>query len=164
MPGCGSSPRMRGTVRRDRRHRPHGRIIPAYAGNSFPFDRESHFQPDHPRVCGEQESQDHRHSGRGGSSPRMRGTAVKVHLVQAAQRIIPAYAGNSFFCFARTPLPSDHPRVCGEQIFLTHSAPVRVGSSPRMRGTARVVASAQASFRIIPAYAGNSELARKYAG
>ena len=49
----GSSPRMRGTPRRDGEMRHAGRIIPAYAGNTMLGVRSLSSLGDHPRVCGE---------------------------------------------------------------------------------------------------------------
>ena len=59
-------------------------------------------------------------------------------------RFIPAHAGNS----PRRNQRAVHPRACGEQ-----HAIMAIGSSPRMRGTARP-SETRGSF--IPAHAGNS--------
>ena len=133
---CGSSPRMRGTLRRGQlpfqvidgsSPRMRGtractahkfrrvRFIPAYAGNASMWIILALLSPVHPRVCGERFSS--------ASNP-------KQHM-----RFIPAYAGNAFstaFLFAGRAV---HPRVCGERS--PRYAPVAraFGSSPRMRGT-----------------------------
>ena len=49
----GSSPRMRGTLRRMERDAHRRGIIPAYAGNTGWLGSWDTFQGDHPRVCGE---------------------------------------------------------------------------------------------------------------
>ena len=71
----GSSPRMRGTPRRERLHAARLRFIPAHAGNS--------------QLVGDGE-----HKGLG-SSPRMRGTLPATKPGLALCRFIPAHAGNS---------------------------------------------------------------------
>ena len=86
---------MRGT----RHHPAHTRrrigIIPAYAGNTgFNTDEKLHLR-DHPRVCGEHvlDRIDNRRDP--GSSPRMRGTLIRILEESYADGIIPAYAGNT---------------------------------------------------------------------
>ena len=70
----GSSPRMRGTLVCDARHRLHDGIIPAYAGNTYAATSAGVACWDHPRVCGEHSFTDIEDMGYTGSSPRMRGT------------------------------------------------------------------------------------------
>ena len=71
---AGSSPRMRGTLRR----RPPGSrcpgIIPAHAGNTAGRIPMASILRDHPRACGEHLAGVVRILGEAGSSPRMRGT------------------------------------------------------------------------------------------
>ena len=74
----GSSPRMRGT-RIYRLH--HGQvwgIIPAYAGNTGLLVCPCANGGDHPRVCGEHQKLSLCRHVLAGSSPRMRGTPVRV--------------------------------------------------------------------------------------
>ena len=90
----GSSPRVRGTRRR--RAGPRGRlgIIPACAGNTATTCPYTTACRDHPRVCGEHcQNPSHLPCG-SGSSPRVRGTPVRM----------PSCVSFSV----------DHPRVCGE--------------------------------------------------
>ena len=91
----GSSPRMRGTRNaRHGRHRQAG-IIPAYAGNTnYPISSVCNTR-DHPRVCGEHQLPSYTFSLPVGSSPRMRGTPNVSKGSGRADRIIPAYAGNT---------------------------------------------------------------------
>ena len=70
----GSSPRMRGTLRRMERDAHRRGIIPAYAGNTGWLGSWDTFQGDHPRVCGEHHTLPFSPSCHSGSSPRMRGT------------------------------------------------------------------------------------------
>src|SRR3546814_1561071 len=73
---AGSSPRVRGTVGQAEGNAPDRRFIPACAGNSRLRPK---FLPDptvHPRVCGEQGQAIAWAHYTGGSSPRVRGTAI----------------------------------------------------------------------------------------
>ena len=70
----GSSPRMRGTHPKDRRHPLITGIIPAYAGNTPAWRISNQAMGDHPRVCGEHSDSGQCDVGIPGSSPRMRGT------------------------------------------------------------------------------------------
>ena len=131
-------------------------IIPAYAGNTiavnilmFPFW-------DHPRVCGEHRSMSCRMVGLLGSSPRMRGTHPHAARNRHGQGIIPAYAGNTESTLCGEHSARDHPRVCGEHQPRSRRTQDRPGSSPRMRGTLIIGASARTMQGIIPAYAGNT--------
>jgi len=70
-------------------------------------------------------------------------------------RITPAPAGNSSIHIPVMPDTEDHPRPCGEQIFLASRISLISGSPPPLRGTEphyipRVIASG-----ITPAPAGN---------
>ena len=152
----GSSPRMRGTPVLVRLPQVLKRIIPAYAGNTFPAAVYSKKQADHPRVCGEHEKVQIRISNGAGSSPRMRGTLSLSSMPFICVRIIPAYAGNTSAKPPARQMCTDHPRVCGEHwsimVHMVHGG----GSSPRMRGTRLLALRGQGIDRIIPAYAGNT--------
>ena len=52
---------------------------------------------------------------------------------------------------------SVHPRVCGEQERCAKSQSIGDGSSPRVRGTAALTATALVADRFIPACAGNRQ-------
>ena len=152
----GSSPRMRGTPELQRHHRRNFGIIPAYAGNTRVPACQHHSVEDHPRVCGEH-NDTIRHVGLiQGSSPRMRGTLPDFNAPDGITGIIPAYAGNTS-SKPKTPTSTrDHPRVCGEHQRRAVLVLLRLGSSPRMRGTLAVVAPQVLAAGIIPAYAGNT--------
>ena len=111
----GSSPRVRGT-----RHKSRARRF---------------FETVHPRVCGEHRWSAYAEPRWNGSSPRVRGTHLSGPQVSPTRRFIPACAGNTrpplFFTIPTTV----HPRVCGEHPKVKNLRPVRVGSSPRVRGT-----------------------------
>ena len=147
---------MRGTHAGSFAGRLESGIIPAYAGNTMMLKFiPSNFR-DHPRVCGEHKRHDIPDTPCVGSSPRMRGTLGVPLIVVAGGRIIPAYAGNTP---TRTPSGTasrDHPRVCGEHVYVSNPDILDPGSSPRMRGTRLRARRFAARFGIIPAYAGNT--------
>ena len=152
----GSSPRVRGTeivlcsplVQR--------RFIPACAGNSLPHADVLLRRPVHPRVCGEQTRPLLDVFQPLGSSPRVRGTGQVDRLSFLRRRFIPACAGNSDCSISFPEGVPVHPRVCGEQRTTQHIVGPVVGSSPRVRGTARVIRGTVDDCRFIPACAGNS--------
>ena len=134
----GSSPHMRGT--RQERVERRGRlgIIPAYAGNTFIVGLVRFMAWDHPRVCGEHATSILAARFEWGSSPRMRGTQAVIVSDYIHLGIIPAYAGNTTERSSRATATRDHPRVCGEHVSWWDGERLRVGSSPRMRGTLNV--------------------------
>ena len=134
-------------------------IIPAYAGNTSHRRRIGCIPRDHPRVCGEHSDSELYLSTSLGSSPRMRGTHVGHDHVGAVRGIIPAYAGNTDDMPLHCDELTDHPRVCGEHLYIQHADWDDPGSSPRMRGTLRWWFVVFFCPGIIPAYAGNTRLA-----
>ena len=152
----GSSPRMRGTRLKGSYHMPTFGIIPAYAGNTCPKLAASMLHRDHPRVCGEHTASTQVLRRSLGSSPRMRGTLLRVRAERQSTGIIPAYAGNTRCRTGFQAGCGDHPRVCGEHQLDALVGGIRTGSSPRMRGTPLVVWGDSCDEGIIPAYAGNT--------
>ena len=151
----GSSPRMRGTDRRDGCVHQDRRFIPAHAGNSPGWLPGLPGTSVHPRACGEQ-----RRAGPGaasdpGSSPRMRGTVTGDDRRLMDKRFIPAHAGNSSAVVMSATGFSVHPRACGEQTRRQSLHALYVGSSPRMRGTDWELWHSTQRPRFIPAHAGN---------
>ena len=105
---------MRGTRTPASRESVQNGIIPAYAGNTSLSGNLEDFGGDHPRVCGEHVRNDRAIEARAGSSPRMRGTPLRVMKYGQPSGIIPAYAGNTSKCASSGCTTRDHPRVCGE--------------------------------------------------
>ena len=70
-----------------------------------------------------------------GSSPRLRGTPADSGVGTEEQRFIPAPAGNTIKGGNRALFESVHPRACGEHISSFTWVSIRIGSSPRLRGT-----------------------------
>ena len=133
---AGSSPRVRGTVRIPQR----GIVLSAV----------------HPRVCGEQKVVTIIMPMVFGSSPRVRGTGILSSRPSIVRRFIPACAGNSSGLERSSVIKPVHPRVCGEQFRKSVGTPHSVGSSPRVRGTAKSKGGSAYPKRFIPACAGNS--------
>ena len=155
-PSWGSSPRMRGALAQAFDAVADMRIIPAYAGSTYGVWARHGGCEDHPRVCGE-----HTYVGAcrmlvEGSSPRMRGALPLITRLNLLRGIIPAYAGSTSSQSWWIPLPTDHPRVCGEHTGLTVSCLPRPGSSPRMRGAQELFKRVNDPAGIIPAYAGST--------
>ena len=151
----GSSPRMRGAGVVDAIDLGRHGIIPAHAGSSRTFPAVPRSCRDHPRACGEQSISPDLMSLQSGSSPRMRGAEHTTPENRNNKRIIPAHAGSREYATARYHHAQDHPRACGEQSVLTLSSSVASGSSPRMRGAARMGHTCKSIERIIPAHAGS---------
>ena len=97
----GSSPRVRGTLGRVLGCSRSNRFIPACAGNSPTLSAIGGLLAVHPRVCGELDAMVLRLRFPAGSSPRVRGTRTQGAPAHAADRFIPACAGNSSRCMPR---------------------------------------------------------------
>ena len=131
-------------------------IIPAYAGNTVRSAIPSSCPRDHPRVCGEHQTNLTNQQTMQGSSPRMRGTLPHHRYDDDSSGIIPAYAGNTAHGYLFVVFHEDHPRVCGEHMPCGARRRPESGSSPRMRGTRNVMTTVTLPLGIIPAYAGNT--------
>ena len=154
----GSSPRMRGTGTDRLGRSSDRRFIPAHAGNRATWPLATPDLSVHPRACGEQGSSVVGWGDAGGSSPRMRGTAIGRGTETLKLRFIPAHAGNRLLDRGIFPPLSVHPRACGEQLVLLIVLACLTGSSPRMRGTGPQHGGRRMRVRFIPAHAGNSAL------
>ena len=140
------------------------RIIPAYAGNTPKRRSVAPRSRDHPRVCGEHDIAWCSLRRSAGSSPRMRGTRDCLWSQRRPPGIIPAYAGNTMVPSPTWKIWRDHPRVCGEHFRTACGVRCGMGSSPRMRGTRSLWMMMVGSWRIIPAYAGNTILSSPMMG
>ena len=152
----GSSPRVRGTRKTVAAIPAPDRFIPACAGNTNSISPRSCIWTVHPRVCGEHHDPHMPTATHSGSSPRVRGTRVKMEELLYEFRFIPACAGNTRECALSTARPAVHPRVCGEHARAAYSDGDTLGSSPRVRGTPKAMAKRRPQRRFIPACAGNT--------
>ncbi len=135
--GDGSSPRLRGTLSRARRHQCQRRFIPAPAGDTIKPQKQLRARPVHPRACGGHCAACGLGANDGGSSPRLRGTPHHLSFIVPRERFIPAPAGDTP---AHRELPTAdpvHPRACGGHCSIPDAAWPPDGSSPRLRGTPR---------------------------
>ena len=134
--GEGSSPRMRGAVCRGLCRAVRVGIIPACAGSRYKSRNQRGRIRDHPRVCEEQLIKSKVNAGNQGSSPRVRGAALRALFWSLGRGIIPACAGSS--------------------VNVVEPAAEQGGSSPRVRGAVMPSSSAICWNGIIPACAGSS--------
>ena len=91
-----------------------------------------------------------------GSSPRARGTHVRMQAEFLEFRFIPACAGNTSDRGADSRRRPVHPRVRGEHLISMGDTEDHAGSSPRARGTPDAEGFRAAVLRFIPACAGNT--------
>ena len=112
----GSSPRGRGTLLPAGAAQVHGRVIPAWAGNTGAGAPSTRRATGHPRVGGEHWDSVCQRCAINGSSPRGRGTQRHPACNCNGHRVIPAWAGNTPSSPSAPSAPSGHPRVGGEHI------------------------------------------------
>ena len=152
----GSSPHGRGT------HIPHPlggsmyRVIPARAGNTWARISPRRLTTGHPRTGGEHSWLTPILSANSGSSPHGRGTPPYGEILEAALRVIPARAGNTWPSGRSRSTATGHPRTGGEHEVSGTPIDMDAGSSPHGRGTQRHQRSKRACTRVIPARAGNT--------
>ena len=79
-------------------------------------------------------------------------------MVKSAARIIPAYAGSTARGTRMAYGRRDHPRIRGEHAVGVGHARTLDGSSPHTRGAQLSATTSQPLRRIIPAYAGSTEI------
>ena len=91
-----------------------------------------------------------------GSPPRVRGKGKHGTATQKGQGITPACAGKSKILPNASKQGGDHPRVCGEKIFLSSLTILLTGSPPRVRGKGIREIFIAKKVRITPACAGKS--------
>ena len=152
----GSSPLARGTLRGSSRGLVLVRLIPARAGNTSLTALSSATSPAHPRSRGEHVLTIRQLLPAPGSSPLARGTLDGVEGEQVAARLIPARAGNTFYCTCARHFPTAHPRSRGEHAGVFSLETLTCGSSPLARGTQFTDRPAGRRQRLIPARAGNT--------
>ena len=95
-------------------------------------------------------------TGRGGSSPRVRGKRSTCSCPPAGRGLIPARAGKTLRLRGERLAPRAHPRACGENRTRGVWTPGFVGSSPRVRGKRRTPRARRRQPGLIPARAGKT--------
>ena len=130
----GSPPPMRGKVSHCATGKISKRITPAYAGKSLGVGVLWIHDEDHPRLCGEKQSDKMLRQCLEGSPPPMRGKDRGIQGIDPLGRITPAYAGKSWQLLFWAYYCRDHPRLCGEKLILSICGSFAQGSPPPMRG------------------------------
>ena len=115
------------------------RITPAYAGKSHFFHINIIPLEDHPRLCGEKLSGAAGVAFSSGSPPPMRGKVLLPRRAGLVIGITPAYAGKRENNTRGYTSEWDHPRLCGEKLFMDGEYGARIGSPPPMRGKGLIV-------------------------
>ena len=105
-------------------------------------------------MCGEQGTILNQPLNRGGSPPRVRGTACFFFKHPQDLRITPACAGNRRTFPGHSAKERDHPRVCGEQSACPMSCDIRICSDNAVFGQPEV------GLGITPGFGGTQRLAR----
>ena len=136
------------------------RIIPAYAGSTPNNHTRVSWSSDHPRIRGEHVGQGVGDALLGGSSPHTRGARDGFGRVDLAFGIIPAYAGSTQPPGPIVEYRKDHPRIRGEHWATDVCTTEGGGSSPHTRGALSAAQAATYRTRIIPAYAGSTDVLR----
>ena len=153
-----SSPHSRGTLLCVFKLLDPVRIIPAFAGNTFSSCVRVSGTEDHPRIRGEHRLRANPLRTNLGSSPHSRGTPALLRSVRKRARIIPAFAGNTIWRLRWAKFYRDHPRIRGEHSVGVDDVIYYMGSSPHSRGTRTCSSIPQDAMRIIPAFAGNTNI------
>ena len=112
---------------------------------------------DHPRGCGENPTFVPAVVEVIGSPPRMRGKLWMSIAALIVYGITPADAGKTGRGCAEFRRSGDHPRGCGENLFVFKAFKIRMGSPPRMRGKLRYNLAKVIQIRITPADAGKTQ-------
>ena len=89
----------------------------------------------------------------------MRGSPIFRDALWCSLGIIPAHAGLTLSVWIVNRAVRDHPRACGAHLFRSMYGFILPGSSPRMRGSRRVIRAEYFDEGIIPAHAGLTDTA-----
>ena len=135
-------------------------ITPADAGKTIDFAAFNSGIADHPRGCGENYSFCRCCRYNVGSPPRMRGKQYIVVGWVGGRLITPADAGKTTTENVSFVYQPDHPRRCGENLFLQLKLGKKRGSPPQVRG--KPIFAAVLCWRkwITPAGAGKTRCRR----
>ena len=157
----GSSPRVRGKLKRVKIGDVTAGLIPACAGKTTTTRRTCRTAWAHPRVCGENALLKSSAEILPGSSPRVRGKRQPDRCLVVEVRLIPACAGKTRAMVDWEINRRAHPRVCGENGLCRDRRRRDGGSSPRVRGKRSLYACSSVHLRLIPACAGKTESTRR---
>ena len=130
----GLSPRVRGNRRAGRARQMEARSIPACAGEPLAVWLQRKCEWVYPRVCGGTAHAPRQRLWSLGLSPRVRGNPLRPGSSPAAQRSIPACAGEPAYFSRRSNTRRVYPRVCGGTQAYAKLHRRCSGLSPRVRG------------------------------
>ena len=150
----GSSPRVRGSRMPCPAISARQGIIPAGAGLTSSACGPCLPWRDHPRGCGAHATGDKSAEKMPGSSPRVRGSHLRLVVRVCLGGIIPAGAGLTRPETRARRRCRDHPRGCGAHQIDCLQPSASSGSSPRVRGSHTIVRICIWIAGIIPAGAG----------
>ncbi len=153
---AGSPPHVRGKLSRILNQVAILRITPACAGKTLKLPRCHHQTRDHPRMCGENEIRIRRNYNGWGSPPHVRGKPVVRLEIELSPGITPACAGKTGSTFRNRIVARDHPRMCGENVFLCGINVIKAGSPPHVRGKQMQRSGKPVREGITPACAGKT--------
>ena len=154
----GSSPRVRGKQTAEVAQGFDDGLIPARAGKTTWVWHRVCAGRAHPRACGENFRDIGINTGKGGSSPRVRGKRARRLSVGLAGGLIPARAGKTRADAPAGPGAPAHPRACGENALAVDPCLRDAGSSPRVRGKRAAHTRRMDPRRLIPARAGKTPM------
>ena len=129
-------------------------ITPAYAGKTRRISRSPAGREDHPRIRGENVSNEFARTSSVGSPPHTRGKPPPEIEIILPLGITPAYAGKIAGLSGSFAGSWDHPRIRGENVFADTSSMLYPGSPPHTRGKCVCLLFCGDRLRITPAYAG----------
>ena len=109
-------------------------ITPAGAGKTRQPKQLRFYRQDHPRRCGENSIPRRGHSVRLGSPPQVRGKRLWLQPPATVLRITPAGAGKTIGGNCGACAGQDHPRRCGENVFLNFCLDLDAGITPAGAG------------------------------
>ena len=154
--GPGSSPLTRGKQVLSESHTAGLGLIPAHAGKTPPANTPRPANWAHPRSRGENTHNAFLLPTIHGSSPLTRGKLIGKPLPEHVTGLIPAHAG-------KTPIQGSaglrwkaHPRSRGENLSVSHSQNMSLGSSPLTRGKRDRGSAYHTARGLIPAHAGKT--------
>ena len=110
------------------------RNIPAYAGKTFAWGADYVGSAEHPRIRGENISTLLPINYLAGTSPHTRGKRVDQAHSTSPRRNIPAYAGKTLIQRLSISLVEEHPRIRGENAWVSANMKLKIGTSPHTRG------------------------------
>ena len=131
-------------------------IIPTRVGTRLRLFNLNNIKQDHPHACGDKRFTIFSVNSETGSSPRVWGQVLFFFVLLFTCGIIPTRVGTSSLNDAFFIRSEDHPHACGDKCLSIISAPLCIGSSPRVWGQVVLAYCLVCKNRIIPTRVGTS--------